>query len=90
MDVLKRVPIREQEAEAERLRVQAELEQKAKDNEMVYPYLDEVRNFQVMLATRRQLRVDQKEEELQFQRLLLQEKELRQQQAQKKKRGFFG
>ena len=46
----------EEEAERERVRVQLELELKAKDNEDIAPYLDEVRNFQVMLASRRLMR----------------------------------
>lgn len=64
-------------------------EEQRKIRESVLPYLDEIHNFQVMLASRRKLRINQKEEELEFQRMLKEEKEKRL--AQKnKKRGFFG
>ena len=48
-----------QKAEEERIRVQQEAEQLAHDNEVIAPYLDEVRNFQVMLASRRQMRLEE-------------------------------
>lgn len=48
-----------QKAEEERIRVQQEAEQLAHDNELIAPYLDEVRNFQVMLASRRQMRLEE-------------------------------
>lgn len=46
----------EEEAKKERERVQLLLEQQASDNEAIRPFLDEVRNFQIMLASRRQMR----------------------------------
>lgn len=80
--------MREEEAEQERIRVETQLKQQEDDRQAITPYLDEVRNFQVMLASRRQLRIDQKEEERQQQEFILLQKQAKEKKKTKKWRFF--
>ena len=81
--------LREEEAEAERVRVLRETEQKASDIQEVNPYMMEIRYFQVQLAARRSMRVQQSENEKKRQELLLKERMMREAQRTKKK-GLWG
>lgn len=81
--------LREEEAEAERVRVLRETEQKASDIQEVNPYMMEIRYFQVQLAARRSMRVQQVEDEKKRQELLLKERMMREAQRSKK-RGLWG
>ena len=78
-----------EEAEAERVRVLRETEQKASDIQEVNPYMMEIRYFQVQLAARRSMRVQQVEDEMKRQELLLKERMMREAQRSKK-RGLWG
>lgn len=78
------------EAEAEKKRVEAELLQKAKDNEMVKSYFDEINEFHSKFAFRQQLRNDYLEEQKNYEAMLQEEKQKRLQQKKPKKRGLFG
>ena len=81
--------LREEEAEAERVRVLRETEQKASDIQEVNPYMMEIRYFQVQLAARRSMRIQQVEDEKKRQELLLKERMMREAQRSKK-RGLWG
>ena len=81
--------LRAEEAEAERVRVIEETKQKAADIQEVNPYMMEIRYFQVQLASRRQKRVQQIEDEKKHQELLMKERLMREAQRSKK-RGLMG
>lgn len=77
--------LRATEAEAERVRVLKEKEQKASDIAEVNPFMMEIRYFQVQLATRRQMRIQQIADEKKQQEMLLKEKLMREAQRNKKR-----
>ena len=81
--------LRAEEAEAERVRVLLETQQKSADIQAVNPYMMEIRYFQVQLSARRQMRVQQVENEKKRQELLLKERLAREAQRNKK-RGLRG
>lgn len=80
--------LREQEAEQERLRAQNQLKQQEEDRQNVAVYLEELRNFQGMLAARRQMRTEYQQTEKMQQELILQQKQAKQVKKVKKWRFF--